>query len=78
MTYNLRYASSAIFAALTISRASTIYRFFMRSLDVVYNHSIKKLPIITGKLGELDSHPTGRNRVIRPLHIHPDYFGINR
>ena len=50
----------------------------MGMLDAIYNHSIKKLPVTAGKLGELDPHSTGRNRVIRPMHIYPDYFGINR
>jgi hypothetical protein len=78
MTYNLRYTYSTIITALAITTVSTIYRFFIRSLDAIYDRSIEKLPVIIGKLGELDSHPTGRNRVIRPVHIHPDYFGINR
>ena len=51
---------------------------FIYCSDAIYNHSIKKLPVIAGKLGELDSHSTGRNGVIRPVHIYPDYFGINR
>jgi hypothetical protein len=75
MTYNLQYTTST---ALTISTVSTIYRFFSRFLDMIYNHSIKKLPIVAGKLGELDPHSTGRNRVIRPMHIYPDYFRVNR
>jgi hypothetical protein len=51
---------------------------FMRFLDAMYNHFIKKLPVTAGKLGELDPHSTGRNRVIRPMHMYPDYFRINR
>ena len=50
----------------------------MGMLDAIYNHSTEKLPVTAGKLGELDPHSTGRNRVIRPMHIYPDYFGINR
>jgi len=50
----------------------------MGMLDAIYNHFIKKLPVTAGKLGELDPHSPGRNRVIRPMYIYPDYFGINR
>ncbi len=51
---------------------------FIRCLDAIYNHTIKKLPVTAGNLGKLDPHSTGCNRVIRPMHIYPDYFGINR
>jgi len=46
----------------------------MGMLDVIYYHSTEKLLVTAGKLGELDPHSTGRNRVIRPMHIYPDYF----
>jgi hypothetical protein len=50
---------------------------FIHCLDAIYNYSIKKLPVVAGKLGELDPPSTRRNRVIRPMHIYPDYFRIN-
>ena len=68
----------SVFPAAASLQTGSSTGFSRRPLDAIYNHSIKKLPITAGKLGKLDPHSTGRNRVIRPMHIYPDYFGINR